>query len=123
MYRFRLSRKYKLLTAEVQEKKKAVKAKLADSEAVLRSARQDAIRIRDAARKEAAEYVVDAQREVDALYAEYESSKAGRKKKDDIKLKLLAERYPEINDHLDSAAGHAVLRGRWPTDRGNARAR
>ena len=103
-------RKYNLLAEEVQEKKKALMKRIADSKETVRTARQDAIKIRDDSRKDADRMVSDAREAVSAMYADYEKSKAGRKQKDDIKLRLLKEQYPEIDDKLDSAAGQEVLR-------------
>ena len=117
-------RKYNLLAEEVQEKKKALMKRIADSDEVLRSAKRDAVNIRNEARKDADRMVSDAKSVVNGLYTEYEQSKAGRKKKDDIKLKLLAERYPDVDDELDSVAGQEVLkRGRRQSGNENSLSR
>jgi len=102
--------KYKLLSKEVNEERKALKEIMDESKEVLRTAKRDAIAIRDDARKDAEQIVSDARAAVDAMYEAYESSKAGRKKKDEIKLRLLKEQYPDIDGRVDSAAGHEMLK-------------
>ena len=113
-------RRYKRLADEARTEKERLARQIADVKTVLQNARHDADKIRDDARSEASKLVAEARNEVDALYVEFGSSSVVRKKKDDIKLKLLKEQYPDIDDRLDAEAGHKILkRGRSHMQRDN----
>ena len=104
--------KYELMVEEVKKERKALNEKIADAEKILRDARRDEIAIRNKATKDAEQIVSDARDAVDGIYAEYASSSVARKQKETIKLQLLREQYPDIDDELDSKAGHEVLKGK-----------
>ena len=111
-------RRYKRLADEAHAEKERLARQIADGKTVLQNARRDAAKMLNDAREEASSLVAEAQGNVKSLYVELESSSVVRKKKDDIKLKLLKERYPDVDDILDSLAGHAVLKGGRQSNKG-----
>ena len=112
--------RYRRLSDDIEKERELLRKQTAESISVLQNAWRDADKIRDDARNEASKLVAEARNEVDALYVELGSSSVVRKKKDDIKLNLLKEQYPDIDDRLDAEAGHEILKlGRSRLQRNN----